>query len=120
VEDNARSQSCNDLLDGEFAVFATTNFSGDCVVLRYGQDYPTLESIGIANDTISSVNAGNGWLGHGACSGAGSLTAQVKLFAAAGLTGTSYALSPPATANNLGNVGFNDVTSSIRGYSVCP
>ena len=38
VEESWRSLSCNDLLDGEFAVFADANFAGDCVVLRYGQD----------------------------------------------------------------------------------
>jgi len=75
---------------------------------------------GIANETISSVNAGNGWSGHAACSGSGSLVAKVNLFAAVNLGGSSFTLTPPSTASNLTNNGFNDVTSSIRSYTVCP
>jgi len=121
VEDNSRSINCDDLLDGEFAVFGDANFAGDCVVLRYGRDYTTyLEYLGIATDSISSVNSGNGWLGHMSCAGSGSLIAAINLFDTVDGTGSSYSLNPPASPANLTSNGFNDVVSSIKSYSVCP
>jgi hypothetical protein len=58
VEWNARSPTCNDLGDGEFAVYANPGFTGDCVVLRYGFDYPTPFSFGMADNSISSFIPG--------------------------------------------------------------
>jgi hypothetical protein len=94
---------------------------GDCVVLRYGRNYTMhLEYLGIANDAISSVKAGNGWLGHMACRGTGSLIARINLFNGVDATGSSYSLDPPASAADLTANGLNDVVSSIQSYSVCP
>src|SRR4029077_10116089 len=60
VENNARSATCSDLQPGEFALFRDANYGSDCVVLYYTHSYDYLQPInmGIANDAVSSVNAG--------------------------------------------------------------
>jgi hypothetical protein len=55
VEPANRSEFCNDLQEGEIALFETTNLRGDCVVLPASGEYANAESMGIANDSISSL-----------------------------------------------------------------
>ncbi len=55
VEPAARSMICDDLRDGEIALFEGWDGGGDCVVLPAGQ-YPSADTMGIANDSISGVN----------------------------------------------------------------
>jgi hypothetical protein len=60
VEINSRSTTCNDLQPGEYALFQDPNYGGDCVVLQYAHSYPEPVNMGIANDSVSSVNPGPG------------------------------------------------------------
>ncbi|MEO6576583.1 MAG: hypothetical protein ABIP89_22235 [Polyangiaceae bacterium] len=55
VEPANRSLVCNDLQEGEIALFEGWDGGGDCVVLPVGQ-YPSADAMGIANDSISGVN----------------------------------------------------------------
>lgn len=55
VEPADRSMICNDLRDGEIALFEGWDGGGDCVVLPVGQ-YPSADAMGIANDSISGLN----------------------------------------------------------------
>jgi hypothetical protein len=56
VEPGNRSAICNDLQEGEVALFEGWSGAGDCVVLPAQGGYPSADAMGIANDTISSVN----------------------------------------------------------------
>lgn len=55
VEPADRSMVCNDVREGEIALFEGWDGAGDCVVLPVGQ-YPSADSMGIANDSISGLN----------------------------------------------------------------
>jgi hypothetical protein len=55
VEPADRSMICNDLRDGEIALFEGWDGGGDCVVLTVGQ-YASADEMGIANDSISGLN----------------------------------------------------------------
>ncbi|MEO7112100.1 MAG: hypothetical protein ABI183_16775 [Polyangiaceae bacterium] len=55
VEPANRSQICNDVRDGEIALFEGWDGGGDCVVLP-ADSYPNSDAMGIANDSISGVN----------------------------------------------------------------
>lgn len=66
---SSRSATCDDLRAGEFALFSDPNNRGDCVVLEYFDDldpnyrpqprsYASARQLGIANDSVSSVNGG--------------------------------------------------------------
>lgn len=56
VEPNDRSLTCDDVRPGEIALYEGWNSTGDCVVLDAASSYPTAVSMGIANDSISSVS----------------------------------------------------------------
>lgn len=55
VEMANRSQSCDDVRDGEVGLYESENFSGDCVVLPADGSYATGAQMGIENDSISSI-----------------------------------------------------------------
>lgn len=55
VEPGDRSPSCDDLRDGEFALFEHPHGLGDCVVLPASEVYPTPDTLGIGDDTVSSI-----------------------------------------------------------------
>lgn len=55
VELASRSQLCDDLRDGEIALFENSHERGDCVVLPADESYANAESMGIENDSISSM-----------------------------------------------------------------
>lgn len=55
VEPANRSQNCDDLRDGEIALFENPYLRGDCVVLPGEGSFANAESMGIENDSISSL-----------------------------------------------------------------
>ncbi len=55
VELASRSQTCDDVKGGEIALYRNPNLLGDCVVLPGDISYPNAESMGIADDSISSI-----------------------------------------------------------------
>ncbi|WP_096331497.1 hypothetical protein [Nannocystis exedens] len=55
VEPASRSQLCDDLREGEIALFENSYLRGDCVVLPGDESYANAESMGIENDSISSM-----------------------------------------------------------------
>ncbi|MCY1058987.1 hypothetical protein [Nannocystis sp. SCPEA4] len=55
VEPAKRSQLCDDLREGEIALFENPRGQGDCVVLPSDESYANAESMGIENDSISSM-----------------------------------------------------------------
>lgn len=55
VEPANRSQTCDDLKNGEIALYAHPQFRGDCVVLAGKGSYASADAMGIGNDTISSI-----------------------------------------------------------------
>ncbi len=56
IEPGNRSSTCDDLQEGEVALFEGWNGTGDCVVLPGTGSYPTADAMGIANDSISGAN----------------------------------------------------------------
>jgi hypothetical protein len=54
VEPANRSEFCNDVQQGEIALFDSTYYQGDCVVLPGGA-YPNPSYMGIADNTISAL-----------------------------------------------------------------
>ncbi len=55
VEPDNRSQSCDDLREGEIALFEHPQLRGDCMVLPGEGSYPNADVMGIKNDSISSI-----------------------------------------------------------------
>jgi hypothetical protein len=55
VEPANRSYTCDDLRENEIALFENSYFSGDCVVLSAAESYSSPETMGIENDSISSI-----------------------------------------------------------------
>jgi hypothetical protein len=55
VEPASRSETCDDIQDGEIALYENSYMHGDCVVLPADGSYPNAETMGIANDSISSM-----------------------------------------------------------------
>jgi hypothetical protein len=55
IEPADRSQTCDDLREGEIALFQHEFLAGDCVVLPGNESYANPETMGIGNDRISSV-----------------------------------------------------------------
>lgn len=55
VEPASRSQLCDDLREGEIALFEHPHRRGDCVVLPGDESYANAESMGIENDCISAM-----------------------------------------------------------------
>jgi hypothetical protein len=55
IEPANRRQTCDDLQEGEIALFENEAGQGDCVVLSGDDSYPIAESMGIENDSISSI-----------------------------------------------------------------
>ncbi|HEY4393125.1 MAG TPA: hypothetical protein VGP64_03640 [Polyangia bacterium] len=104
VEVNSRSITCNDLQIGEFAVFRDANYGEDCMVLHYGKTYSTPDTMGIANDSISSV------LG-GPFEFCGQLSTMVILWENVNEGGNSVGIGSGTNAASLPI--FNDATSSI-------
>jgi hypothetical protein len=115
VENNARSTTCNDLQPGEFALFGDANFGGDCVVLYYSHNYPQAQNMGIANDSVSSVNGGpQAFVG---CSGGGQTVWNVALYSNGAYGGSFVGVTSGTTNSFLSS--FNDVTSSVSSYFIC-
>jgi hypothetical protein len=112
VEDNTRSPTCNDLRSGEFALFREPNFIGECIVLPYGAWRSQPENLGIANDSVSSINGGPPFAPPSiSCPDGGPANAQATLHADAYWGGA-------AVANAAGQVrsalpGFDNALSSI-------
>jgi hypothetical protein len=112
VENNARSPHCDDLRPGEFALFSDINLTGDCVVWQYGQTLDTIEALGIANDSVSSLNPGP----NVSCPAYDVLT----LYSDVGESGsTLLARSGGNPFLDLRNNSFNDATSSLSSIKVC-
>ena len=55
VEPGNRSATCSDAVRGEIVLFQNAFEQGDCVVLPGEGSFSTADSMGIANDSISSV-----------------------------------------------------------------
>jgi hypothetical protein len=55
VEPARRSQICDDVQQGEIALYSGLNYTGDCVVLPGDTSYADSEVMGIANDSIEST-----------------------------------------------------------------
>lgn len=55
IEPANRSALCDDLREGEIALFEDSYFYGDCVVLPANESYASPENMGIENDSISSI-----------------------------------------------------------------
>lgn len=55
IEPANRSVLCDDLRDGEIALFEDSSFTGDCVVLPSNESYGDVAAMGIENDSISSI-----------------------------------------------------------------
>ncbi len=55
IEPAARSQICDDVREGEIALFEQPDYAGDCVVLPGDQSYANADAMGIRNDSISSI-----------------------------------------------------------------
>lgn len=55
VEPGNRHSTCDDVAEGEIALYEGWDETGDCVVLPGDGAYATADAMGIANDTISSV-----------------------------------------------------------------
>jgi hypothetical protein len=55
VEPADRSALCDDLREGEIALFEDSHFTGDCVVLPGDGSYASATAMGIENDSISSI-----------------------------------------------------------------
>ena len=55
IEPANRSQTCDDTREGEIALFQHQYLAGDCVVLPGNQSYANPETMGIHNDSISSI-----------------------------------------------------------------
>lgn len=60
VEPANRSESCDDLREGEIALYEHPRQQGDCVVLPGVGSYPNAENMGIRNDGISSLRNNSG------------------------------------------------------------
>lgn len=60
VEPADRSANCDDLRDGEIALYENSSFRGDCVVLPGEGSYANAETMGIENDSISSIRNSSG------------------------------------------------------------
>lgn len=115
VTSASRSLSCDDLVLGEFALFADIDFSGDCVVLQYGNTYNTSDDFGFANDSVSSVDGGPG-NGCEPDSGPGySLTLHSNIDE----SGSPLTAFSDSSNSDLRNSSFNDVTSSISTAFIC-
>jgi hypothetical protein len=56
IEPGNRSAICDDLQEGEVALFEGWNGAGDCVVLPGEGNYPSADVMGIANDSVSGIN----------------------------------------------------------------
>ena len=55
VEPAKRSMLCDDLREGEIALFENQYLRGDCVVLPGDESFANAENMGIENDSISSM-----------------------------------------------------------------
>jgi hypothetical protein len=109
VEPANRSEVCNDLQDGEFAVFRDSNFQGDCVVLPGDGQFENADVMGIANDSISSVkNDSSLWF-----QGYGDVNFQFGGTAVVVKPHTSES-SLPTISGGAGDNVQNDRISSIR------
>jgi len=108
VETNSRSPVCNDLQVGEFALFRGANFTDDCVVLTYANTelYYTPDRMGIANDTVSSVNGGP------------RTSDCLHLFWDQYDGGPGFTVRSGTVISDLTPYGWNDQTSSL-GSSTC-
>ena len=115
VEDGSRSPKCDDLKPGEYALFRDTYLTGDCVVLHYKNNYDEPIYLGIANDSVSSVNGGP--LIRCLSGVSAGVANQVNLFSDGIFQGggSSYPISSGSIIFLLPN--FNDVTSATE--SLC-
>lgn len=55
VEPASRKQTCDDLQEGEIALYENVRGQGDCVVLPGDSSYANADAMGIENDSISSI-----------------------------------------------------------------
>ena len=105
IEPGDRSMICDDLRDGEIALFENSSFQGDCVVLPGNESYPSAEHMGIENDSISSIrnNSARKLIG----------------FWDTGFSQSGFTVNPYSTASSLPSGGtwtdgINDDISSIQ------
>jgi hypothetical protein len=115
VEQGLRSATCSDLSPGEFAVFRDAGQASDCVVLYYGGSYPTPAKMGIANDSISSVNPGPAPV-FSSCPGP-QTQISMRLHSDVDFLGSSATFASGSAPIDL--TIFNDITSSIDMVPKC-
>jgi hypothetical protein len=116
VENAARSTVCSDLVQGEFALFREASFTGDCVVLRYGYRYLDQGQTGIANDSVTSVNAGPALPG---CTAPYTGLWQVCLYVNPSNQGTVRCFTSGRSDATLVDNGINEQTSSVSTGTLC-
>jgi len=115
VTSSARSLTCNDLVLGEFALFGDVSFGADCVVLKYGSNYNTSDDMGIANDSVSSVNGGPG----NGCPPDFGPGYSLTLYNNFNQGGSFFTVYSGTSVSDLTPDSFNDVASSIGTAEIC-
>jgi hypothetical protein len=105
VEPASRSQTCDDLRDGEIALYRNRYMEGDCVVLPGDTSYANAEVMGIANDSISSIHNNS--------------ARKMQIYWHANFTMGAQVIEPYRRVNGLSLDGFmtdgiDDDTSSIQ------
>jgi hypothetical protein len=83
-------------------------------VLYYGHTYPEPINMGIANDSVSSINGG-----PVVTANCGSFQGYwaVSLYSNGGYTGSTWSILSGQSNSFLSS--FNDVTSSVSTYAFC-
>jgi hypothetical protein len=114
IDFNSRSQTCNDLGAGEFAVFRDAGEASDCVVLQYGVNYPDDQHMGIANDSISSINPGPA---YSRCPSGQNGRYSVILYTDPNYSGSSARFTSGTAPQDLPTI--NDAISSIGSQLIC-
>lgn len=115
VQDNSRSETCDDLRPEEFALFRDANYANDCVVLQYFTNYPTPATMGIANDSISAVLGGPEIAAP--CPPNSSGIWSVSLWQNSWYGGSGFSIGSGTNVSYLSS--FNDQASSITTSYFC-
>lgn len=105
VEPAGRSVNCDDLREGEFALFEHPRLAGDCVVLPGVGSYPNADNMGIRNDGISSIHNNSGL--------------RLQVFWHPDLSLMSFEVAPHSKVESMSTggwftTGINDNISSVR------
>jgi hypothetical protein len=105
VEPANRSVNCDDLREGEIALFEHARMQGDCVVLPGVGSYPNAENMGIRNDGISSIHNNSGL--------------KLQVFWHPDMSLMAFEVAPHSKTETMSNGGWltkgiNDNISSVR------